>query len=76
MGSLGYTMADDRVCVPALMLLFGQNYPLEDGGEPSHQRYDNITTAAAAAEDINEAHCYSGMPPGSFRVGEVCAIVQ
>ena len=28
-------MADDQVCVPALLLLFGQNYPLEDGGEPS-----------------------------------------
>eukprot|EP01043_Picozoa_sp_COSAG02_P122701 COSAG02_NODE_59628_length_273_cov_3.241379_1_plen_24_part_10 len=24
-------MADDQVCVPALLLLFGQNYPLEDG---------------------------------------------
>eukprot|EP01043_Picozoa_sp_COSAG02_P007045 COSAG02_NODE_207_length_29119_cov_41.071365_10_plen_55_part_00 len=45
-------MADDQVCVPALLLLFGQNYPLEDGGELSHQRYENITTAATSAQDI------------------------
>ena len=53
-GSLGHTVADDQVCVPALLLLFGQNYPLEDGGELSHQRYENITTAATAAQDIKD----------------------
>ena len=33
-GSLGHTITDDDVCVPALILLFGQTYAENDGGAP------------------------------------------
>ena len=53
-GSLGHTITNDGVCVPALILLFGQTYAENEGGEPTHHRYTNITDAATAALDIQD----------------------
>ena len=53
-GSLGHTITDDSVCVPALILLFGQTYAENDGGAPTHHRYTNITDAATAAQNVRD----------------------
>ena len=53
-GTLGYTITEDSLCAPALILLFGQTYATGEGGQPTHHRYTNITDAADAAQDIKD----------------------